>query len=106
VTAPSDVLRQTHDEGVFITDIDHQGGDMGFAQDVGLAADQQVLRLAIVARAFGDIDGFLQADRFDVLDDLLELIEQSEFALYAIDQDLEEKLTDLKTVLAPLLASV
>ena len=77
MATPGDVLRQAHDEGVFIADVDHQRRDVGFPQDAEgvqapLAADEQVFGMAIVARAFGDGDGFLQADLFDVLDDLLE----------------------------------
>jgi FlaA1/EpsC-like NDP-sugar epimerase len=63
-------------------------------------------KVVLVTGAGGSIGSELCRQILSVGPEKLLLIEQSEFALYAIHQELEEKLTDLKTVLVPLLASV
>jgi FlaA1/EpsC-like NDP-sugar epimerase len=63
-------------------------------------------KVVLVTGAGGSIGSELCRQILLVGPEKLLLIEQSEFALYAIHQELEEKLTDLKTALVPLLASV
>ncbi len=63
VAAPSDVLAQTNDEGVFIGHIHHQGGDVSLAKDAEgvqspIAADLNLAQIAIVTQKLGHGDGF------------------------------------------------
>jgi len=63
-------------------------------------------KVVMVTGAGGSIGSELCRQILAVAPPKLLLIEQSEFALYAIHQELEEKLADRETVLVPLLASV
>ena len=65
-----------------------------------------VNKVVLVTGAGGSIGSELCRQILSVGPESLLLIEQTEFALYAIHQELEEKLPDLKTKLVPLLASV
>lgn len=62
-------------------------------------------KVVLVTGAGGSIGSELCRQILAVAPAKLLLIEQSEFALYGIHQELEEKLIDQKTVLVPLLAS-
>lgn len=63
-------------------------------------------KVVLVTGAGGSIGGELCRQILALNPAKLLLIEQSEFALYAIHQELEGKLADRQTVLVPLLASV
>jgi FlaA1/EpsC-like NDP-sugar epimerase len=63
-------------------------------------------KVVLVTGAGGSIGSELCRQILSAGPEKLLLIEQSEFALYAIHQELEEKLSDLDIVLVPLLASV
>lgn len=65
-----------------------------------------VNKVVLVTGAGGSIGSELCRQILSVGPESLLLIEQTEFALYGIHQELEEKLPDLKTKLVPLLASV
>jgi FlaA1/EpsC-like NDP-sugar epimerase len=65
-----------------------------------------VNKVVLVTGAGGSIGSELCRQILSVGPESLLLIEQTEFALYAIHQDLEEKLSDSKIKLVPLLASV
>ena len=65
-----------------------------------------VNKVVLVTGAGGSIGSELCRQILSVGPESLLLIEQTEFALYAIHQALEEKLPDLKTKLVPLLACV
>ena len=65
-----------------------------------------VNKIVLVTGAGGSIGSELCRQILSVAPDTLLLIEQNEFALYAIHQELEEKLADSKIKLVPLLASV
>ncbi len=65
-----------------------------------------VNKVVLVTGAGGSIGSELCRQILSVGPQSLLLIEQTEFALYAIHQELEEKFPDLKTKLVPLLASV
>lgn len=61
-----------HDEGVFIAHVDHQGWEVGFAQNLerfqtAFAANQLVMEPTIIAGAFSDVNGLFQPDDTDVL---------------------------------------
>jgi len=71
-----------------------------------LLAKNIVSKVVLVTGAGGSIGSELCRQILTVGPVKLLLIEQSEFALYAIHQELEEKQPDKKTVLVPLLASV
>ena len=71
-----------------------------------LLAKNIVGKMVLVTGAGGSIGSELCRQILLVGPAKLLLIEQSEFALYAIHQELEEKLAGCKTVLVPLLASV
>ena len=71
VALAGDVFRQRHDEGVLVRHIDHQGRNMGFAQqpegiEPPFATNQQVALLAIGTVAPGDGDRLFEADGADV----------------------------------------
>lgn len=70
-----------------------------------LLAKNIVSKVVLVTGAGGSIGSELCRQILTVGPVKLLLIEQSEFALYAIHQELEEKQPDKKTVLVPLLAS-
>jgi FlaA1/EpsC-like NDP-sugar epimerase len=70
-----------------------------------LLAKNVVGKVVLVTGAGGSIGSELCRQILAVGPEKLLLIEQSEFALYAIHQELEEKLSDKKTILVPLLAS-
>jgi FlaA1/EpsC-like NDP-sugar epimerase len=70
-----------------------------------LLAKNVVNRVVLVTGAGGSIGSELCRQILAAAPAKLLLIEQSEFALYAIHQELEEKLSDKKTILVPLLAS-
>lgn len=63
-------------------------------------------KIVMVTGAGGSIGSELCRQILDLAPSKLLLIEQSEFALYGIHQELEEKLAGRETVLLPLLASV
>ncbi len=63
-------------------------------------------KVVLVTGAGGSIGSELCRQILTVVPSKLLLIEQSEFALYGIHQELEEKLADRDIVLVPLLASV
>ena len=91
VAAPGDVFGQAHDEGVFIGHVHHQGGDVGLARDAEgveppLAADQHLVRVAIVTRALCHGDGFFEADELDALDDLLKDLHAAVAGVEGIDK--------------------
>jgi FlaA1/EpsC-like NDP-sugar epimerase len=65
-----------------------------------------VNKVVLVTGAGGSIGSELCRQILSLEPERLLLIEQTEFALYAIHQELEEKLADSKTKLVPLLASV
>ncbi len=65
-----------------------------------------VNKVVLVTGAGGSIGSELCRQILSVGPESLLLIEQTEFALYAIHQELEEKLSDSKIKLVPLLASV
>jgi FlaA1/EpsC-like NDP-sugar epimerase len=65
-----------------------------------------VNKVVLVTGAGGSIGSELCRQILNVGPESLLLIEQTEFALYAIHQELEEKLSDSKIKLVPLLASV
>ncbi len=65
-----------------------------------------VNKVVLVTGAGGSIGSELCRQILSVGPESLLLIEQTEFALYAIHQELQDKLPDLKTKLVPLLASV
>jgi FlaA1/EpsC-like NDP-sugar epimerase len=65
-----------------------------------------VNKVVLVTGAGGSIGSELCRQILSVGPESLLLIEQTEFALYAIHQELEEKLADSRTKLVPLLASV
>jgi FlaA1/EpsC-like NDP-sugar epimerase len=65
-----------------------------------------VNKVVLVTGAGGSIGSELCRQILSVGPESLLLIEQAEFALYAIHQELEEKLADSKIKLVPLLASV
>jgi FlaA1/EpsC-like NDP-sugar epimerase len=65
-----------------------------------------VNKVVLVTGAGGSIGSELCRQILSLVPERLLLIEQTEFALYAIHQELEEKLADSKTKLVPLLASV
>jgi FlaA1/EpsC-like NDP-sugar epimerase len=71
-----------------------------------LLAKNIVGKVVLVTGAGGSIGSELCRQILAVAPAKLLLIEQSEFALYAIHQELEEKLAGRETVLVPLLASV
>jgi FlaA1/EpsC-like NDP-sugar epimerase len=71
-----------------------------------LLAKNIVGKVVLVTGAGGSIGSELCRQILAVAPAKLLLIEQSEFALYAIHQELEEKLAQRETVLVPLLASV
>jgi len=70
-----------------------------------LLAKNVVSKVVLVTGAGGSIGSELCRQILAVGPERLLLIEQSEFALYAIHQELEEKLSGKKTILIPLLAS-
>ncbi len=71
-----------------------------------LLAKNIVNKVVLVTGAGGSIGSELCRQIVGVRPEKLLLIEQSEFALYAIHQELEEKLFDRAITLVPLLASV
>jgi FlaA1/EpsC-like NDP-sugar epimerase len=71
-----------------------------------LLAKNIINKVVLVTGAGGSIGGELCRQILAVGPAKLLLIEQSEFALYAIHQELEEKLAERETILVPLLASV
>lgn len=71
-----------------------------------LLAKNIVDKVVLVTGAGGSIGAELCRQTLAIGPTKLLLIEQSEFALYAIHQELEEKLEDRKIVLVPLIASV
>lgn len=71
-----------------------------------LLAKNTAAKVVLVTGAGGSIGSELCRQILAVRPAKLLLIEQSEFALYAIHQELEEKLSDGSVVLVPLLASV
>lgn len=71
-----------------------------------LLAKNIVSKVVLVTGAGGSIGSELCRQILAVAPATLLLIEQSEFALYAIHQELEEKLAGGVTILVPLLASV
>jgi FlaA1/EpsC-like NDP-sugar epimerase len=71
-----------------------------------LLSKNVVNKVVLVTGAGGSIGSELCRQILNVGPESLLLIEQSEFALYAIHQELEEKLADSKIKLVPLLATV
>jgi FlaA1/EpsC-like NDP-sugar epimerase len=87
-------------------DIDDLLGREPVAPNHILLAKNIVGKVVLVTGAGGTIGSELCRQILSVAPAKLLLIEQSEFALYNIHQELEEKRADHKTVLVPLLASV
>jgi FlaA1/EpsC-like NDP-sugar epimerase len=87
-------------------DIDDLLGREPVAPNHILLAKNIVGKVVLVTGAGGTIGSELCRQILSVAPAKLLLIEQSEFALYSIHQELEEKCADHKTVLVPLLASV
>ena len=87
-------------------DIDDLLGRDPVAPNHALLAKNIVGKVVLVTGAGGSIGSELCRQILSVAPTKLLLIEQSEFALYVIHQELEEKLAGRKTVLVPLLASV
>ncbi len=87
-------------------DIDDLLGREPVAPNHILLAKNIVAKVVMVTGAGGSIGSELCRQILAVAPAKLLLIEQSEFALYAIHQELEEKLAGRETVLVPLLASV
>ena len=87
-------------------DIDDLLGREPVAPNHILLSKNIVNKVVLVTGAGGSIGGELCRQILAVAPTKLLLIEHSEFALYAIHQELEEKLADRDIVLVPLLASV
>lgn len=87
-------------------DIDDLLGRESVTPNHILLAKNIVGKVVLVTGAGGSIGSELCRQIVAVAPSKLLLIEQSEFALYAIHQELEEKLAGHKTLLVPLLASV
>ncbi len=87
-------------------DIDDLLGREPVAPNHILLAKNITGKVVLVTGAGGSIGSELCRQILAVAPAKLLLIEQSEFALYAIHQELEEKLAGRETVLVPLLASV
>jgi FlaA1/EpsC-like NDP-sugar epimerase len=87
-------------------DIDDLLGREPVAPNHILLAKNIVGKVVLVTGAGGSIGSELCRQILAVAPTKLLLIEQSEFALYAIHQELEERLGGRETVLVPLLASV
>ena len=87
-------------------DIDDLLGREPVAPNHILLAKNIVGKVVLVTGAGGTIGSELCRQILSVAPAKLLLIEESEFALYNIHQELEEKRADHKTVLVPLLASV
>ena len=87
-------------------DIDDQLGREPVAPNHILLAKNVVGKVVLVTGSGGSIGSELCRQILTVGPRKLLLIEQSEFALYGIHQELEEKLADRDIVLVPLLASV
>jgi FlaA1/EpsC-like NDP-sugar epimerase len=87
-------------------DIDDLLGRELVAPNHILLAKNIVRKVVLVTGAGGSIGSELCRQILLVPPEKLLLIEQSEFALYAVHQELEEKLAGRETVLVPLLASV
>ncbi len=87
-------------------DIDDLLGREPVAPNHILLARNIVGKVVLVTGAGGSIGSELCRQILAVAPAKLLLIEQSEFALYAIHQELEDKLAGRATVLVPLLASV
>ena len=81
-------------------------GDCGVAPNHILLAKNIVGKVVLVTGAGGSIGSELCRQILAVAPAKLLLIEQSEFALYALHQELEDKRESDDTVLVPLLASV
>jgi len=87
-------------------DIDDLLGREPVAPDEQLLAQTIRDKVVLVTGAGGSIGSELCRQIIAVKPAVLLLIEQSEFALYAIHQELQDRENDTKTVLIPLLASV
>lgn len=87
-------------------DIDDLLGREAVAPDIILMSKNIIGKVVMVTGAGGSVGSELCRQILAVAPTKLLLIEQSEFALYVIHQELEEKLADRETVLVPLLASV
>lgn len=87
-------------------DIDDLLGREPVTPDVTLLSTSLRRKVVVVTGAGGSIGSELCRQIMAFAPRILLLIEQSEFALYAIHQELEEKLSGRNIVLVPLLASV
>ena len=87
-------------------DIDDLLGREPVAPNHLLLAKNITAKVVLVTGAGGSIGGELSRQILAQAPTMLLLIEQSEFALYAIHQELEQRLAGQPTVLVPLLASV
>lgn len=87
-------------------DIDDLLGRESVAPNHLLLSKNIVTKVVLVTGAGGSIGSELCRQILALAPSKLLLVEQSEFALYGIHQELEEKLTERDIVLVPLLASV
>ena len=87
-------------------DIDDLLGREPVSPDMGLLTKNIKGKVVLVTGAGGSIGGELCRQILEAAPSRLLLVEQSEFALYAIQQELEQKLQGTAHLLVPLLASV
>jgi FlaA1/EpsC-like NDP-sugar epimerase len=87
-------------------DIDDLLGRDTVLPNQALMANNIKNKVVLVSGAGGSIGSELCRQILSVSPTKLLLIEQSEFALYAIHQELEEKISGTKTLLVPILANV
>ncbi len=87
-------------------DVDDLLGREPVSPDVGLLAKNNANKVVMVTGAGGSIGSELCRQIALLQPSKLLLVEQSEFSLYGIHQELQKKLTDVPVELVPLLADV